>query len=348
MIQSKGFAAYQPKEALKAYSFERRDVGVHDILIDIKFCGVCHSDIHQVRDEWGHGNFPMVPGHEIVGMIAKVGSAVKTFKVGDAVGVGCIVDSCRHCQPCKNHLEQFCAEGMTGTYNSFERESKRPTYGGYSNNIIVDEHYVLKISAKLPLNETAPLLCAGITTYSPLRHWKVGPGQKVAIVGLGGLGHMAVKFAAAFGADVTVLSTSKSKEKDALRLGAHHFEITSDPKNLEKLRGQFDFILNTVSATMDLNQYLGLLKIDGTMVLVGVPDKPALVSAFALIGGRRRLAGSLIGGIKETQEMLDFCAEKGITSDVEMISMKDINQAYERMLRSDVKYRFVIDIASLN
>lgn len=347
MIQSKGFAAYQSKEALKPYSFERRDVGPHDILIDIKFCGVCHSDIHQVRDEWGHGSFPMVPGHEIVGIISKVGSAVKNFKVGDAAGVGCIVDSCRHCHPCKSHLEQFCTEGMTGTYNSFERESKRPTYGGYSNNIVVDENYVLHISDKLPLNETAPLLCAGITTYSPLRHWKVGPGQKVAIIGLGGLGHMGVKFAAAFGADVTVLSTSKSKEKDALKLGAHHFEITTDPKTLEKLRGQFDFILNTVSAAIDLNQYLGLLKVDGTMVLVGVPDRPAPVSAFALIGGRRQLAGSLIGGIKETQEMLDFCAQKGITADVEMIAMKEINQAYERMMRSDVKYRFVIDIASL-
>lgn len=347
MVQSHGFAAHHPKEPLKSYSFERRDVGPHDILIDIKFCGVCHSDIHQVRDEWGRGIFPMVPGHEIVGKVSKVGASVKNFKVGESVGVGCIVDSCRECNPCKNQLQQFCEKGMTGTYNSVERDGKRPTYGGYSNNIVVDEGYVLKISDKLALNESAPLLCAGITTYSPLKHWKVGPGQKVAIVGLGGLGHMGVKFAAAFGADVTVLSTSKNKEKDAMKLGAHHFEVTSEPKTFEKLHGKFDFILNTVSATMDLGPYLNLLKVDGTMVLVGVPETPAPLHAFPLIVGRRRLAGSLIGGIKETQEMLDFCAQKGITSDIEMINMKDINGAYERMLRSDVKYRFVIDLASV-
>jgi uncharacterized zinc-type alcohol dehydrogenase-like protein len=347
MIQSKGFAAYKPKEALKAYSFERRDVGAHDVLIDIQFCGVCHSDVHQARDEWGRGIFPMVPGHEIVGVVSQVGSAVKKFKKGDNVGVGCIVDSCRHCHPCEEGLEQFCENGMTGTYNSVERDSGRPTYGGYSNNIVVDENYVLRISPKLPLNATAPLLCAGITTYSPLRHWKVGPGQKVGIVGLGGLGHMGVKFANAFGAEVTVFSTSPSKEQDAKKLGAHHFAVTKDPKIFEQLRGQFDFILNTVSATLDLSQYLGLLRKDGKMVMVGVPEKPDTLHTFSLIMNRRTLAGSLIGGIAETQEMLDFCAEKGITADVEMISMKDINGAYDRMMKSDVKYRFVIDIASL-
>jgi uncharacterized zinc-type alcohol dehydrogenase-like protein len=347
MIQSKGYAAYHAKEALKAFSFERRDVGPHDVLIDIQFCGVCHSDVHQVRDEWGHSLFPMVPGHEIVGVVNQVGAQVKKFKKGDAVGVGCIVDSCRHCGPCRNHLEQFCEEGMTGTYNSVERESRRPTYGGYANNIIVDENYVLRISPKRPLNATAPLLCAGITTYSPLKHWKVGPGQKVGIVGLGGLGHMGVKFANALGAEVTVFSTSPSKEKDAKKLGAHHFAVTKDPKTFENLREKFDFILNTVSATLDLNQYLGLLRLNGTMVMVGVPEKPETLHTFPLIGRRRSLAGSLIGGIQETQEMLDFCADKGITADVEMISIGEINTAYERMLKSDVKYRFVIDIASL-
>lgn len=347
MIQSKGYAAYKAKEPLKSYSFERRDVGPNDVLIDIQFCGVCHSDVHQVRDEWGRGTFPMVPGHEIVGVVSQVGSSVKKFKKGDHAGVGCIVDSCRHCNPCKESLEQFCENGMTGTYNSFERESKRPTYGGYSNNIVVDQNYVLSISQKLPLNATAPLLCAGITTYSPLKHWNVGRGQKVGVVGLGGLGHMGVKFASAFGAEVTVFSTSPSKEKDAKHLGAHHFAMTKDPKTFEDLRGKFDFILNTVSANLDLNQYLGLLRKDGKMVNVGAPEKQDTLSMFSLIINRRSLAGSLIGGIKETQEMLDFCAEKGITADIEMISMKDINTAYDRMVKSDVKYRFVIDIASL-
>ena len=347
MLPTRGYAAKDTKSMLSPFSFERREVGPHDVLIDITHCGVCHSDIHQARDEWGGSTFPMVPGHEIVGKVAKVGAKVTRFKAGDFAGVGCFVDSCRDCANCKEGNEQYCLKGMSGTYNGVERDGKTPTYGGYSSQIVVNEDYTLKISSKLPLHAVAPLLCAGITTYSPLRHWKVGKGHKVAVMGLGGLGHMAVKLAASMGAEVTVLSTSKSKEADARKLGAHHFALSSDASVLESLEGKFDFIVNAVSANHDLNPFLGLLKTNGTMVILGVPPKAPEVSAFALIMGRRSLAGSLIGGIRETQEMLDYCAEKGIVSDVEVIPMKEINTAYERMIRGDVKYRFVIDMATL-
>jgi alcohol dehydrogenase (NADP+) len=347
MLPTRGYAAKDTKSMLGPFSFERREVGLHDILIEITYCGVCHSDIHQARDEWGGSTFPMVPGHEIVGKVAKVGAKVTRFKVGDFAGVGCFVDSCRECANCKEGNEQYCLKGMSGTYNGVERDGKTPTYGGYSSQIVVNEDYTLKISSKLPLHAVAPLLCAGITTYSPLRHWKVGKGHKVAVMGLGGLGHMAVKLAASMGAEVTVLSTSKSKEADARKLGAHHFALSSDASVLESLEGKFDFIVNAVSANHDLNPFLGLLKTNGTMVMLGVPPKAPEVSAFSLIMGRRSLAGSLIGGIRETQEMLDYCAEKGIVSDVEVIPMKEINTAYERMIRGDVKYRFVIDMATL-
>jgi uncharacterized zinc-type alcohol dehydrogenase-like protein len=331
---------------LGPFLIERRSPGADDVAIDIMYCGVCHSDIHQARNEWGNSIFPMVPGHEIVGRITSVGSNVTSFKVGDLAGVGCFVDSCRTCPACEAGEEQFCSSGMVGTYNGTDKEGNR-TYGGYSTQIVVDQKYTLRVSDKLDIKGVAPLLCAGITTYSPLRHWKVGKGHKVAVVGLGGLGHMGVKFAVSFGAEVTVLSTSASKEADARKLGAHHFAITKDAAQMKALQGQFDFILNTVSAQHDYNALLNLLTLNGTMVVVGVPPQPSLVAAFSLIFGRKSLAGSLIGGIRETQEMLDYCAEHNITSDVEMIDMKDVNEAYERMLKNDVKYRFVIDLASL-
>jgi uncharacterized zinc-type alcohol dehydrogenase-like protein len=347
MIRSKGYAAYSPETPLKDFSFERRSVGAHDVLIQILYCGVCHSDIHTARNEWGRTIYPNVPGHEIVGRITEVGAHVTKFKVGDLAGIGCFVDSCRECASCKEGLEQYCEKGTTGTYNSIPKGETKPTYGGYSSHIVVDEQYTLRISDTLPLEKVAPLLCAGITTYSPLRHWNIGKGHKVAILGLGGLGHMAVKFAVSFGAEVTMLSTSPSKEKDATSLGAHHFVLSSDPEQLKQVTGTFDFIINTISAPTDINASLQLLKRDGTMVLLGAPPTPAQVAAFTLIGKRRKLAGSVIGGIAETQEMLDYCAEHGITSDVEVIPMNQINEAYERMIRSDVKYRFVIDMATL-
>lgn len=347
MIPVNAYAAYQSKEPLKPYKFERRQPGPHDVQIDIHFCGVCHSDLHQVRDEWGGSKFPMVPGHEIVGKVISVGSSVKKFKVGDSVGVGCLVDSCRTCASCGEGLEQYCENGSVGTYNSVEKDGVTVTQGGYSTQIVVNEDFVLKISPKLPLDKAAPLLCAGITTYSPLRHWKAGPGKKVAVMGLGGLGHMAVKLAAAMGAEVTVLSSSNKKKDDAHRLGAHNYAATSEKETFKKYNRSFDLIINTVSAPIDLNAHLQLLKRDGTMVLLGVPDKPEAIHAFPLIGGRRSLAGSLIGGIQETQEMLDFCAHHGITSDIELINIDKINESYERMLKGDVRYRFVIDIASL-
>jgi len=323
---------------LAPFNFERREVGPHDVLIDIQFCGVCHSDLHQVRDEWGGAKFPMVPGHEIVGRVTQVGSHVKNFKVGDIAGVGCMVDSCRTCPSCQEGLEQYCeTTGMVGTYGGTEKETGRPTYGGYSNQIVVDEKYTLKVSDKLDPARVAPLLCAGITTYSPLRQWKVGPGHRVAVMGLGGLGHMAVKIAAALGAEVTVLSTSPNKEADAKELGAHKFVVTKDEAQLKAVNNYFD-----------LAAYLNLMRRDGTMILLGVPPEAPQVHAFNLIGKRRRIAGSLIGGIAETQEMLDFCAEHNIMSDIEIIDIKDINGAYERMLKGDVKYRFVIDLATLN
>ncbi|WP_118975129.1 NAD(P)-dependent alcohol dehydrogenase [Taibaiella koreensis] len=346
MIASKGYAAQAAEVPLGSWNFERREVGEHDVLFDILYCGVCHSDLHQVRNEWGNSIFPMVPGHEIVGRVRQVGSAVTRFREGDLAGVGCLVDSCRTCENCKEGLEQYCLNGNTGTYNSYGRDGL-PTYGGYSDQIVTHEDFVLHISEKLPLEAVAPLLCAGITTYSPLRHWGISKGHKVAVLGLGGLGHMGVKFAASLGAEVTVLSTSPSKEENARQLGAHKFAVTSDPEQLKQITGYFDFILDTVSAEHDYGMYLSLLKTNGVHICVGAPPTPAQVHAFKLIGGRKSLAGSLIGGIPETQEMLDYCAEHNIVSDVEVIDIKDINTAYERMLKGDVRYRFVIDMATL-
>jgi len=346
MIATKGYAAQSAGAPLGSWNFDRREVGEHDVLFDILYCGVCHSDLHQVRNEWGNSIFPMVPGHEIVGRVKQVGSAVKRFKAGDLAGVGCLVDSCRTCENCKEGLEQYCLNGNTGTYNSIGRDGA-PTYGGYSNQIVTHEDFVLHVSDKLPLEAVAPLLCAGITTYSPLRHWGIREGHKVAVLGLGGLGHMGVKFAASFGAEVTVLSTSPSKEENARQLGAHKFAVTSDPEQLKAITGYFDFILDTVSAEHDYSMYLSLLKTNGVHICVGAPPTPAQIHAFKLIGGRKSLAGSLIGGIPETQEMLDYCAEHNIVSDVEVIDIKDIDTAYERMLKGDVRYRFVIDMATL-
>lgn len=347
MSLAKGYAAKEPAAALSNFEFERRNVGPHDVRFEILYCGVCHSDLHQVRNEWGGTNFPVVPGHEIVGRVTEVGAHVSKFKVGDLAGVGCLVDSCRDCDNCKKGLEQFCRNGATSTYNSKDKHMGGVTYGGYSNHIVVDEAFVLKVSDKLPLAAVAPLLCAGITTYSPLRHWKVGKGHKVAVVGLGGLGHMAVKFAASFGAEVTMLSTSPSKEQDARTLGAHHFALTKDEAQLKSLAGKFDFIIDTVSAEHNYNVYLGMLNTDGVMICVGAPPTPSQIMAFSLIGGRKSLCGSLIGGLPETQEMLDYCAEHNIVSDIELIPMNYIDTAYERMLAGDVKYRFVIDMATL-
>ena len=345
MHQTPAYAAASATTPLAPISIARREPRADEVLIDILYCGVCHSDIHQARDEWGGSIFPMVPGHEIVGRVAQVGAQVDKFKVGDAVGVGCFVDSCRACAQCEAGEEQYCDEGMTGTYNSRERDTQAPTYGGYSTRITVHQDYVLRIPPSIPLDRAAPLLCAGITTYSPLRHYGVKAGDAVAVVGLGGLGHMAVKLAAAMGARVTVLSTSASKRADALALGAHDFAATGEVATFPALARRFDFIVDTVSARHDYNAYLSLLKFDGTMIVLGIPDTPAPVAAGALIMQRRKLGGSLIGGIRETQEMLDFCAEHGIASDIELIDMDQVNQAYERMLKADVRYRFVIDIA---
>jgi len=347
MTTTKAFAAHAATSPLATYSFERRDPGPLDVQIEILFCGVCHSDLHTVRSEWGPTNYPCVPGHEIVGRVVKVGSEVKKFKEGDLAGVGCMVDSCRTCSACQANLEQFCENGTIFTYNSPDKKSGGFTCGGYSKSIVVEEAFVLRISDKLDLAATAPLLCAGITTYSPLRHWKVGKGQKVGVVGLGGLGHMGVKLASAMGADVILFTTSPGKTKDALRLGAKDVVVSKNADEMSKHANSFDFILDTVSANHDLNAYLSLLKRDGTMTLVGAPIQPLPVEAFNLIFQRHTLAGSLIGGIKETQEMLDFCAEHGIVSEIEIIPIQQINEAYERMLKSDVKYRFVIDMKSL-
>lgn len=346
MTPVNAYAAQTKTSPLTPFQFERREVGSHDVQIEILYCGICHSDIHQVRDEWGGSIYPMVPGHEIIGRVIKVGDHVKNFKIGDLAGAGCFVDSCRVCPSCLAHEEQYCDNHLVATYNGRDKEGN-PTYGGYSTKIVVDESYTLHVSEKLPIEGVAPLLCAGITTYSPLRHWKVGAGSKVAIVGLGGLGHMGVKFAAAFGADVTVLSTSPSKKNDALALGAHHFAVTKDEATMKSLQGKFDFILDTVSAQHEYNDYLNLLTVNGTLVVVGIPPKPSIVGAFNLIGKRRSVAGSMIGGIRETQEMLDYCAEHNIVSDVEVVKADYVNEAYERMLKNDVRYRFVIDIASL-
>jgi uncharacterized zinc-type alcohol dehydrogenase-like protein len=346
MLPTKGYAALIAKEALQLFSFNRRDLGTHDVLIKITHCGICHSDIHQARDEWGGSIFPMVPGHEIVGSTMQVGNAVKKFRVGDRVGVGCFVDSCRTCAACLEGLEQYCEVGMLLTYSGRDKDGQ-PTQGGYSTQIVVDENYVLRIPSGLSPAGAAPLLCAGITTYSPLRYWGVGKYHRLAVVGLGGLGHMAVKIAKAMGTEVTVLSTSERKREDAERLGAAHFALTSQPETFTTLQRRFDFILDTVSAPHNYNAYVNLLKTDGTMILVGAPDKPTPLEPFPLIMHRRRIAGSVIGGIRETQEMLDFCAEHHIESDVEVIPIQHVNEAYERVIRGDVRFRFVIDMASL-
>lgn len=346
MTATKAYAAQGASTPLTPFNLERREPKAHDVQIDILYCGVCHSDIHQVRGEWGNSVFPMVPGHEIVGRVTKVGAHVTKFAVGDLAGVGCFVDSCRECHNCKEGLEQYCDTGMVGTYNGVEKDGT-PTYGGYSTQIVVDENYTLKVSDKLPLAGVAPLLCAGITTYSPLMHVGVKKGDRVAVLGLGGLGHMAVKFAVAFGAEVTMLSSSPSKKADAEKLGAHHFALTSDEATMKGLQNHFDVILNTVSAQHEYITYLNLLRTNGTMIVVGIPPNPVQIHAFPLVMQRRTIIGSLIGGIKETQEMLDFCAEHNIVSEVEVINMNYINEAYERILKSDVRYRFVIDLASL-
>ncbi|MEC5384356.1 NAD(P)-dependent alcohol dehydrogenase [Uliginosibacterium sp. H3] len=346
--QTRAYAALKATDPLAPYSFERRMPGASDVAIEILFCGVCHSDLHTARNEWHNTIYPSVPGHEIVGKVVAVGSAVKKFKEGDTVGVGCMVDSCQTCASCAEGLEQYCEKGFTGTYNGPLYGGGENTYGGYSSSIVVDEKFVLSVSHKDQLAAVAPLLCAGITTYSPLHQWKVGKGHKVGIVGLGGLGHMGVKIAAAMGAHVVLFTTSPGKKEDALRLGAHEVVISKNEAEMAAHASSFDFILNTVAAPHNLDAFIALLKRDGTMTLVGAPDSPhPSPNVFGLIMGRRRLAGSLIGGIAETQEMLDFCAKHGIVSDIEMIRMDEINGAYERMLKSDVKYRFVIDMASL-
>ncbi|OFB36249.1 alcohol dehydrogenase [Mycolicibacterium sp. (ex Dasyatis americana)] len=341
------YAANSATEPLAKTTITRREVGPHDVAFDIHFAGICHSDIHTVRAEWGTPNYPVVAGHEIAGVVTEVGSEVTKYKVGDHVGVGCFVDSCRECDNCKAGLQQYCTGGgMIATYNSTERDGT-PTYGGYSGAIVADENYVLRIPDSIPLDKAAPLLCAGITTYSPLRHWNAGPGKKVAVIGLGGLGHVGVKLAKAMGAHVTVLSQSLKKMEDGLRLGADEYYATGDPDTFRKLRGRVDLILNTVSANLDLGAYLGLLAVDGTLVELGMPEHAMEVPPFPLAGMRRSLSGSMIGGIPETQEMLDFCAEHDVTPEIEVIQPDYINEAYERVLASDVRYRFVIDTASL-
>ncbi|MBC7273268.1 MAG: NAD(P)-dependent alcohol dehydrogenase [Streptomyces sp.] len=346
MTSVAAYAAPAAKAPLERTTIERRAVGEHDVLIDIKYAGICHSDIHQVREGWGEAIFPMVPGHEIAGVVSEVGPGVTRFAVGDRVGVGCMVDSCRECDNCRAGLEQYCTGGNVMTYNGVGKDG-RPTYGGYSEKIVVDENFVVRVPDGLALDEAAPLLCAGITTYSPLRHWQAGPGKKVAVVGLGGLGHMAVKLAHALGAEVTVLSQSLRKKDDGLRLGADHYHATSDPETFRALAGRFDLIVSTVSAPLDFGAYLSLLRTDGALVNVGAPEEPVSLNLFSVIGGRKTLAGSSIGGIRETQEMLDFCAAHGIGADIEVIRADQVNDAYERVLASDVRYRFVIDAATI-
>jgi len=350
MLKTPAYAATSKTSPLAPLTIDRREPGPNDVLIEILFCGICHSDIHQVRDEWSGALpalFPMVPGHEIVGRVKQVGKQVSRFKAGDMAGVGCFVDSCRECEPCRRGLEQFCEKGPAWTYNGTEMDRTTPTYGGYSSQIVVAERYALKVPAGLDPARAAPLLCAGITTYSPLRQWNTKKGDRVGVVGLGGLGHMAVKLAASMGADVTMLSTSRSKEADARRLGAQAFESTRDEATFQKLAGRFDLLIDTISAPHDYNRYLGMLRPQGAMVIVGIPPEPTPVSAWSLIAGNRRLAGSAIGGIPETQEMLDYCARHEIGADVEIIPIQKVNEAYERMIRNDVRYRFVIDLASL-
>ena len=340
------YAAPAAKAPLERTTIERRAVREHDILIDIKFAGICHSDIHQAREGWGEAIFPMVPGHEIAGIVSEVGPGVTKFKVGDRVGVGCMVDSCRECENCKAGIEQHCTRGNVPTYNGIGTDGE-PTYGGYSEKVVVDENFVVRIPEGLALDEAAPLLCAGITTYSPLKRWGAAPGKKVAVIGLGGLGHMGVKIAHALGAEVTVLSQSLRKKDDGLKLGADHYYATSDENTFKELAGTFDLILSTVSAPLDFGAYLSLLKTGGALVNVGAPEEPIALNLFSLIGGNKTLAGSMIGGIAETQEMLDFCASHGIGSEIELIAASEINEAYERVVNSDVRYRFVIDTATI-
>lgn len=345
-MNSRGYVAMSAGADLVPYQFERRNMGENDVTLEIAYAGICHSDIHQVREDWGKAIFPMVPGHEIAGIVTAVGEKVTKFSVGQSIGVGVFVDSCRTCERCVRGLQQYCLEGMTGTYNGYERDQTTVAMGGYSNNFVINQDYAVSIPEGLPLSGVAPLLCAGITLYSPLKHWNVGPGMKVAIVGLGGLGHMGLKFAVAMGAEVTVLSHSPSKKDDALAMGAHHFVATSDVDNLKNISKSFDLILNTVSAEIDINLYIELLNLDGTLVVIGLPGKPYELHVGGLLNGRRRIAGSMIGGIPETQEMLEFCARHKIVSDVEIINSDYINQAYLRTIASDVKYRFVIDAST--
>jgi uncharacterized zinc-type alcohol dehydrogenase-like protein len=346
-MNTRSYAVMEAKKPLVPYEFDRRELGAHDVALDIAYAGICHSDIHQAREEWGPAIFPMVPGHEIAGTVTSIGSSVTKFKVGDKIGVGVFVDSCRTCENCKQGLQQYCLEGMTGTYNQLERDGKTVAMGGYSNYFVINEDYAVHIPENLPLEGVAPLLCAGITLYSPIKHWNVGPGKKVAVMGLGGLGHMGVKFAVAMGAEVTVLSHSPHKKDDALAMGAHHFVATNDDSIFAAHAKSFDVILNTVSAELDINKYVSLLKLDGTLVVIGLPGKPYAVHVGSLLDGRRSIAGSMIGGIPQLQEMLNFCGEKSIVSDVEVIKADYINQAYERTVASDVKYRFVIDASTI-
>ena len=348
-IATRGYAAQSPTTPVAPFSFARRDPRADDVLIDILYCGVCHTDIHQARNEWGRSNYPMVPGHEIIGRVAGVGSAVKDFKAGDMVGVGCMVDSCQSCASCADGLEQYCEKGATFTYNGVDRHDKQVTQGGYSERIVVSRKFVVRVPANLDIKSAAPLLCAGITVSSPLRHWQVGKGSKIAVVGLGGLGHMALKFGKAFGADVTLFTRTPGKEAEARRLGADHVVISTDPKQMAAVAGRFDFVIDTVPNEHDINPYVATVKRDGIYVIVGqlTPLIPPLQPG-ALIGGRKAVTGSLIGGIAETQEMLDFCGKHAIGCDVEVIPMQDINKAYDRMLKSDVRYRFVIDMATLS
>lgn len=346
MLPTLAYAVTSPHAKFAPFHFERRELGPRDVLIKILYCGICHSDIHSARNEWANSMYPMVPGHEIVGQVVRVGSDVTKFKLDDTVGVGCFVDSCRTCSSCREGEEQFCEKHISFTYNGTEQDLHTLTYGGYSSQIVVDEHYVLKIASHLPLASIAPLLCAGITTYSPLRHFNVGPGHRVAVIGLGGLGHMGVKLAVAMGAEVTVFSRTLAKEQDAKRLGAHHF-VATDSTDLNALANSFTFMLNTVSELYNPDQYLNLLSKSGVMVVVGIPEQPLQIHPVSLIMRRRMLAGSLIGGIAETQEMLDYCAEKNISSDVEIIPIQNIEHAYERIIKGDVRYRFVIDMNTL-
>lgn len=345
-MKSRGYAALSAGSSLVSHEFNRRDLGSHDVGLDISYAGICHSDIHQVAEEWGPAIFPMVPGHEIAGVVTSIGTSVTKFSVGDKIGVGVFIDSCRTCTSCVQGLQQYCVNGMTGTYNGLERDGKTAAMGGYANNFVVNEDYAVKIPDNLPLEGVAPLLCAGITLYSPIKHWNVGPGMQVAVMGLGGLGHMGVKFAVAMGAEVTVLSHSPAKQADALAMGAHHFVSTKDADALKPLLKSFDLILNTVSAELEIGDYLNLLTLDGTLVVIGLPGKPYQVHVGSLLNGRRSIAGSMIGGIPEIQEMLNFCSEKVIVSDVEVIKASYINEAYKRTVSSDVKYRFVIDAST--